>query len=344
MSKICYEAQRFTPAQQAVIDTAERICNEYARQGLSLTLRQLYYRFIAGNLFPDSRLVKIGVDADGNDIRTKNHDRNYKWLGSTIADARLDGQIDWSHLEDRTRSANGGDSGWYDPGYAIGSIERWYNITHWDGQPHYVEVWVEKEALADVIARPANRWDVTSFAAKGYSSLSAMKVAADRIKRQENNGRKAHVLYLGDHDPSGIDMSRDIQDRLNTFRCGAEVERLALNMDQVELYDPPPSPVKPGDSRSEGYVERFGTEECWELDALEPAVLDDLIDTAIRGYVDMDKRNERLAQEERDLVVIRAFSQNFDTLRDHLEEQGLIEYPEADQDDDEDGDDGDEDL
>jgi hypothetical protein len=341
--KIRYQAQRFTPAQQAVIDTAERFCNDYARQGLSLTLRQLYYRFIATDAFPASRLVKIGVDQGGEPVFTKNHDRNYKWLGSTIADARLDGQIDWNHLEDRTRTANGGDTGWNDPGYAIGSIQRWYNITHWDDQPHYVEVWVEKEALLDVISRPANRWDVVSFAAKGYSSISAMKVAADRIRMQERAGRKSHVLYLGDHDPSGIDMSRDIQDRLNTFRCEADVERLALNMDQVELYDPPPSPVKPGDSRSEGYIERFGTEECWELDALEPTVLDDLIDTAIQGYIDMPTRNERLAQEERDLVVIRAFSQNFELLKDHLEAEDLIEYPEADTDTDE-SDDGDEDL
>jgi len=336
VSKIRYEAQTFNPTALSVIQTAERICNEYSRQGLRLTLRQLYYRFIAGNLFPDSRLVKIGVDSSGEDVRTKNHDRNYKWLGRLISDARLDGMIDWSHLEDRTRESVGGDGGWGDPSIAIGSIERWYGISHWDDQPYYLEAWVEKEALADVVQRPASRWDVTSFACKGYPSLSAMYEAANRIKRHEAEGRKPVILYLGDHDPSGIDMTSNIQNQLDTFRCNATVRRLALNMDQIELYDPPPSPVKPGDSRTKEYVEQFGTEECWELDALEPAVLDDLIDSAIREYVDMPKRERRLEQEERDLVVIRAFSQNYELLREHLEDSGLLDA--APDEEDEDGD------
>ena len=93
------------------------------------------------------------------------------------------------------------------------------------------------------------------------------------------------LIYLGDHDPSGLDMSRDITERLELFGADVTLRRIALNFDQVERYSPPPNPAKVTDSRAEGYIRRFG-HSSWELDALPPQVIDKLITDEIRNYLD----------------------------------------------------------
>lgn len=321
MSKILYEPQRFTTEAEGLLLTCEDILDDQAAQGYRLTLRQLYYRLIAGDHFPASRRFQV----PGSDGLTANVQKNYKWLGDMLSKARIGGKIDWSHIEDRTRGAEGGDAGWSSPASAIRSIPNWYGITHWDGQPEYLEVWVEKDALSDVISRPADRWDVGYMACKGSPSTSVMHDSARRIRRQEQDGKKATILYLGDHDPTGLDIDRDIQDRLRLFRCDATVKRLALTMEQIEELQPPPSPVKETDSRTGGYVDTYGTTDCWELDALEPAALDALIDEEIQQHIDMDLRQERLDQEEDEKRVLRAVADNYDNVLDYLRSEGLLD-------------------
>jgi hypothetical protein len=104
-----------------------------------------------------------------------------------------------------------------------------------------------------------------------------------RLKAYENDGQETVVIHLGDHDPSGIDMSRDIRDRLRLFGAKTQLRRIALNMDQVEQYDPPPNPAKLTDSRAEGYIEEYG-DDSWELDALDPATLDTLVNEEILAW------------------------------------------------------------
>lgn len=321
MSRIAYETRRFTADAETVLDQAERICDEYARQGYGLTLRQLYYQFIARDLFPESRRDAVNG--------TKNTEKNYKWLGTVVSDGRIAGRIDWSHISDRTRSPNGGDFGWDSPRTIIESSADQYGITHWDDQPEYVEVWVEKEALADVISRTSNRWDVTSFACKGYTSQSAMHTAAQRLRRQERMDKKVTVIHLGDHDPSGVDMTRDIQDRLRMFRSGARVDRIALNMDQVEELNPPPSPAKITDPRARDYIEMYG-DESWELDAIDPAALDTLVEGAILSHLDLDLRQQRLDREEREKAQLRVIADNYDLLMDYLRAESLLEDTDED--------------
>src|SRR5260370_20237713 len=141
--KIAYQDDSFAPAQVDVIMQAEAICAEYAAQGYTLTLRGLYYQFIRRDAFPESRRNAAG---------TKNHQQNYKWLGDLVSRARVAGRIDWSHINDPTRESSGGDGGWDSPGSAVHSIVDWYSIPRWEGQGNYVEVWVEKDALSDVIS------------------------------------------------------------------------------------------------------------------------------------------------------------------------------------------------
>lgn len=322
--KIEYLPKTFNAMAASVIDQAEAFCDEYDRQGYKITLRQLYYRFIALDAFPESRRD----EASG----TKNTEKNYKWLGQLISDARLAGLIDWDHLEDRGRAEQGGDFGWSSPEHMIRSYARNYDITHWDGQDHYVEVWVEKQALEDVVSRPASRWKVPYFACKGYVSQSSMHEAANRIRKFADAGKECTIIHLGDHDPSGIDMTRDIADRMTMFGTDVAVERIALNMDQIEAFDPPPSPAKITDSRAADYIERFhdsdiddlGTARCWELDALEPAQLEALVEDAVTSRLDMALWDEREERQERERAVLTAVSSNFDAIRSYMRREGML--------------------
>lgn len=173
------------------------------------------------------------------------------------------------------------------------------------GQETYVELWVEKQALAGVLEPLGHEFHVTFMANKGYSSQSAMRDAAMRIKRRVSTMTTATVkarpvvLYLGDHDPSGKDMPRDIALRLKTF--GVErlsVDVIALTTPQVKEYDPPPNPAKITDPRAKGYIAEFG-DKSWELDALPPRDLQQLVRRAIESRLDRVKWRSVIEEEER---------------------------------------------
>lgn len=268
MPKIEYVARNFSAASMDIIRTAEAICDEYAGQGYDLTLRQLYYQFVARGLLA-------------------NRQTEYKRLGSIVNDARLAGLIDWSHVVDRTRNLMALNH-WGTPEDIISASAAQFRTDRWADQPYWVEVWVEKDALTGVIGQTADRLDVPWFSCRGYTSQSELWGAAMRHRRHERTGQKVIVIHLGDHDPSGIDMSRDIADRLALFGASTEVQRIALNMPQVLQYDPPPNPAKLTDSRAEGYIAAHG-ESSWELDALDPTVLDALITQAVEDHRDEDR-------------------------------------------------------
>jgi hypothetical protein len=322
MSKIRYEGRTFSEAGRAVVQAADAICQQYAAEGYRLTLRQLYYRFIATDAFPDSRYFTGDRRDPGNTSGqgTKNCQANYKWLGSLIADARVAGLIDWSHIEDRGRESAGGDYGFDSPASALDAVANQYDITHWDGQPEHVEVWVEKDALVDVIARAAGPLNVGYTACKGSPSHSLVHDAAQRLRAYERNGRKTTILYLGDHDPTGIDIPRDIQERLSLFRSDCTVDRIALTLDQVRAYNPPPNYAKETDSRFAGYVELYGT-DCWELDALEPQTLVELVDTSIRRHLVPELYDARLARGDRERAVLTAAAENWESVERYLRDE-----------------------
>lgn len=335
MSKIRYETRPFNDANSGVVTTAGNILEEYARQGYRMSLRGLYYQFIRRDLFPESWRDKL--------LASKNVQKNYKRLSTLMTDARVSGLIDWAHIEDTTRDTQGGDFGYLNPAERISMMPDGYQITKWDGQPEYVEVAVEKEALLSIVGRPARRWNVTAMACKGNPSTSSVHEMAQRLKRIERTGRKTTLIYLGDHDPTGLDISRDVQDRLVLFRSSCTVDRIALNYDQI-TDDLPPSPAKLTDSRTSAYVEEFG-EDTWELDALEPAVLNQLVEDAILARLDMGLWNERVRQENRDLVELEALRDNWTDVREYMDREGLFDYTSADDADAEaDDDDEDEDL
>lgn len=278
--KQAFITKRFNRASERLINSANEILEEYSASGYRLTLRQLYYQFVARGILANTQ-------------------KNYKNLGSIVNDARLAGLIDWRHLEDRTRNLQS-ISWWDNPQQILNASASQFRVNLWENQPCYVEVWVEKEALAGVIERACQTYRLPFFSCRGYVSQSEMYDAANRFKEHTSAGRDVIILHLGDHDPSGIDMSRDIKARLTVFNANVSLRRLALNMDQIEQYNPPPNPAKVTDSRFADYESLYGN-ESWELDALEPTVLDNLINAEVKEVLDRGEwaRMERIEKKHK---------------------------------------------
>lgn len=302
MTKEAFTEKRFHRASYEHIDAANVIIADYQRQGYSLTLRQLYYQFVTRNLI-------------------ENTEKSYSKLGNLISDARLAGLIDWSAIEDRTRSLRSVTT-FNDTAELMANTPYWYKAAKWDNQPVRIEAWVEKEALLGVLGRICNQYDVPYFACKGYVSSSEMYDAAKRYLKYIDQGQKIILLDLGDHDPSGIDMTRDKLDRLAMFMGSdadqLDIRRLALNFDQVQLYNPPPNPAKITDSRFVEYQKKFG-DESWELDALEPSTISDLIEQEILGERDDDLWQGALTIEKRDKETLRQASRQWERIVKELQ-------------------------
>lgn len=306
MPKICYQPKSFNTSTRAVIDQANTIIAEYQAQGFALTLRQLYYQFVARGFLP-------------------NKQTEYDRLGATVNNARLAGLIDWNAIEDRTRRVRSlphFDS----PQDLIEAALQSFRHDKWREQNHRVEVWIEKDALVGVIEGICNELDVPYYACRGYNSQSMQWEAGQRFARYARRGITPVVLHLGDHDPSGMDMTRDNEDRLNMFvhhHTGANiiVKRLALNMDQVEQYNPPPNPAKLTDSRSNGYIEKFG-DESWELDALNPPVIAQLIRDGVMEFRDEELWTDAESKEEDERDLITQLKDRWGDVAEFLSEEG----------------------
>ena len=181
------------------------------------------------------------------------------------------------------------------------------------------EVWIEKDALIGVIEGVCTEYRVPFFACRGNNSESEQYRAGKRFADHLENGLTPIVLYLGDHDPNGIDMTRDNRDRLAMFaRQDVEVRRLALNMDQVKRYRLPPNFAKEKDTRYAAYVHRFGTTECWELDALDPTVIAELIRTAVKDLIDAAAWRAAEAQALANRALLNTASKNWTKVENFL--------------------------
>lgn len=294
MSKIAYIEKRFTTASLELIQQANQIIDEYQENNLQLTVRQLYYQFVARDLIA-------------------NHQKEYNRLGNVLSNGRLAGLISWTAIEDRTRHLSGR-SRWNNPGEIIRTCMWSFHVDYWKGQQYRPEVWIEKEALTGVIESICNKLDVPYFACRGYVSQSEMWKAAERFRLySEEDGQTNIIIHLGDHDPSGMDMTRDIIDRHALFNGVDYVKRIALNIDQIQKYKPPPNPAKLTDSRASKYIAEYGN-SSWELDALDPKTLQTLIKDTVLEY-----RDEKLYQEAKDKEmeykdILRNVSDNWETL------------------------------
>lgn len=322
MAREFYEPYKPKNETLALLRQIVDIIDDYAGQGLTLTLRQLYYQLVSKDLI-------------------KNEEKSYKRIGEIVSRARRGGMLDWESLEDRVRRPQRA-SEFKDLDELIGAALSSYRLPRLNGQDSYVELWVEKDALAGVLWPIAHRYHITLMVNRGYSSTSAMKDAGERLREKcvEMDVSKAFVLYLGDLDPSGEDMVRDVADRLHEYvnsgwllRLGEKkdkdgkpyqgyvpekdseramrlsphievvVKKLALTPEQVEEHEPPPNPAKVTDSRFEKFREEHG-DESWEVDALPPTVLRDIIEGELDELIDQDKMDEIKTQEEKDKKLL----------------------------------------
>lgn len=298
MSTETFINHRFNAGSLAIIEQANEILREYESQGLILTLRQVYYQFVARGAL-------------------QNKQSEYKRLGGILSDARLAGLIDWDMMEDRTRSVRRTNT-WANPESIVNAVAAQYKEDLWRGQPYRPEVWIEKDALVGVIERACNDYQVPYFACRGYASQSAQYASAQRFRRYRNDKQTPLIFHFGDHDPSGIDMTRENGDKIALLaRQRVEVRRLALNMDQIEQYNPPPNPAKESDSRFGEYTSRFG-DQSWELDALEPRVIDELIRSNVRRLID-DRRWERAVEaQDRNKDLLARVSSRWDEVAEFV--------------------------
>jgi len=274
--------RRFAGKSHDHITKAKIILDEYKAQGYRLTVRQLYYQFVSRGWLPSSA-------------------KAYDNLGTLMRNARYAGLIDWFAIEDRTRSLRGNKT-YLDPLSAYKELYKKYKIDMWTNQDIVLEVWLEKEALSSVVSRACSPNDVNFYPSKGYDSASSIYRAGRRVARYMAESKHVRILHMGDFDPSGMDMSRDNEERLSLFARSVDVDfkRIALNEDQIKKYDPPPFYAKPSDKRHAGFVEKYG-DKAYELDALEPSVIVQLINDEIDAVRDPDKwrlKEEQLAWDK----------------------------------------------
>lgn len=292
MPKLCYKNRiRFGPAANNLLVDAIAIMREYADAGYDMTLRQLYYQLVSRDVIP-------------------NDQKEYDKLGDIINRGRLGGYVDWDCIIDRTRNVKE-TSTWPGPEDVVESAARSFHRDLWQTQENRVEVWIEKDALLGVIEPVCRRLRLPYFSCRGYVSQSEMWRASQRFVKyltSKVNPQAPIILHMGDHDPSGIDMTRDIRDRLSMFLGGhvertdglpvvMAVRRIALNMDQIEEFEPPPNPAKMSDSRAREYLIEHG-DSSWELDALDPPTMERLIQEEIDGLLDQEEWDRMEADEE----------------------------------------------
>ena len=264
-----------------IVELVREVLGQYS---FKPTVRQVYYRLVS----PPYQVIE-------------NKTSVYKYYDAQMVRARERADIPRDAFSDSSRRTLGGDYGYRGPeGFkeALIRAARPQNYTRpmWDTQPSVVEVWVEKDALAALLNAVAENYRVPVYASRGYSPFTLLDLAVGRF--EEKGGV---ILDFRDHDPSGLDMSRDVEERLRRYGADFSYQRIALSYDQVRAFGLAPNPTKRADPRARGYVALYG-DECWELDALPPDELNRLVDEAIRGEIDWDswREEEKKITEDRE--------------------------------------------
>lgn len=264
------------------------IIESYQAQGYRLTLRQLYYQLVSRDIIP-------------------NRQAEYAKLSNLLKEGRMAGIVDWDAIEDRLRRPDVPAS-WESPKQIIQACISQYRVNRMKGQSTYIEVWVEKDALSGVLKRVTEKYHVPIVVNRGYSSATAMHDAHMRFADVPENVESILVIYIGDFDPSGQDMIRDITDRILEFNAVSNyvfrVAPIALLRSQIRTYDPPPNPAKITDPRAKEYIKKYGP-TSWEVDALRPEILHSLLEDEILSHLDMEKYEQALELEKEGKVKLR---------------------------------------
>lgn len=261
-----------------------------------LTLRQIYYRLVAGG-------------------HIKNTRSKYNDLSVLIKQMRLDDRLSWKVLEDRVRRVSD-KRGWGDHNeFLEAHIEHFlkgYERCYVQDQERYVELWCEKDALSQVFEKVAYPYCIRVVTCRGYQSITFLDSFRRRAWAAMDLGQTPVILYFGDLDPSGVQMleatKQTLEDEMDLW--GLEYHRIALTPDQVAAFNLPndPTAVKTTDRRYKSYVKRFGGIAV-ELDALHPKTLQEMAVEAIKNQFDMDLFREQMEMELMERERLAAFKQ-----------------------------------
>lgn len=294
---------KFNKNSKVILDKIFAVVDEYAAQQIKLTLRQLYYQLVARGFI-------------------ENKESEYKKTSRLLKKARYGGLVDWKSIEDRSRTPELPYHYENVPDFIESALHS-FRLNRWAGQEYYVELITEKDALSSVLSPIVYRKYHMGFnVVHGYSSVTSIYEISKRFMEALKSGKKAIVLYVGDHDPSGLDMVRDIEDRLKELLryLPVDIIPVALTMEQIEEFNPPPNPAKTNDTRAKSYIQHFGS-ESWEVDALRPEVLIRFVEGAIHDYLDVDGMNEVIERENREREKLGYVAKNFDALTKDYEEE-----------------------
>ena len=275
-----------------LIEWVNEILDEHREMGFTLSLRQINYVLIARDLIPNT---------DEDYFRVKRH----------VSNGRLAGLIDWGMVVDRLRLP-------YrvhtvaDAEVALDEMVESFTKNKWLDQPYHVEVMAEKDTETGVLWPVCRDLEVPFSANRGYSSTSALYRVGKRLREAFDRGQKPVILYIGDHDPSGLHMDRDIQRRVAMFAglTTVPVIRLALTMQQIEALDPPPNPVKVKDPRSKWYIDEHGS-YSWETAALRATDLADIVRRSVMSLRDDDLWAQAFEQEEEERQKLREHADEY---------------------------------
>ena len=221
-----------------------------------------------------------------------------------LAEMRRAKRIPYTWLADSTR--------WMRKGTTFDTMEEALRLTAetyrrslWTNADAYVEVWLEKDALAGVLYPVTNEYDVPLMVTRGYPSLSFLASSADAIAYQD---RPCYLYYLGDHDPSGVDIPRAVEAGLRDMAPDAEIhfERVAVNLDQILSLDLPTRPTKKTDSRAKNF-----TGESVEVDAIPAAELRRLVHNRIVRHLDQDELDRLELVETQERATLTSMAKAF---------------------------------
>ena len=283
-------------------------------QGTPITIRQLYYRLVAAGTIP-------------------NNINSYKRLVDRLSKWRKDRTLPMDSFIDRTRALIIHDYGWYDHNprtWLSDDLDRLlnsfitYSLNKWYKQPYRITVAVEKQALEGVFDPICQDLGVNLAVCRGYPSLSFTREIAEYMGKLYEGQEEVDdiILYFGDYDPSGMNIPESIEDNLtNVFDASFQLERIALLEDQVSEMDLIPAPVKTTDSRASKFMSEHG-DEVFELDAVDPKDLQEMIREAITGYMspDAQKKREKDIEEGKQRIAELMDSHNISGMLDQLRE------------------------
>jgi len=267
------------------LSTAE--CLEVAKRayeqegGIAMTVRHYYYKLQSGAI----RLTD-----------KPNSGKNaYNFVSRLLTNARVDDKFPWEAVADPNRRML--------QEFAYNSFAQfrrvkesaWCPVDIWRGQPVRLELWVEKDAMADFVYGVVKPYRIPVVVCKGFTSATVVKKAAQRM----GSGRGWVILYAGDFDPSGIDIERNVRDKLRSHGCRPEITRVALTLeDTLALPSEAALNLKKGDSRYKQFVALYGEDQKgYELDAMPASQLRRKIEEAVASYMDFEAFNEAIALE-----------------------------------------------